>query len=220
MHIARRPRHATIVAYLALFASLGGTAFAATQLPRNSVGAVQIQRGAVGTSEVANRSLRAVDFVAGDLPQGPAGPKGGMGATGPAGSVGAAGSMGPIGMTGAPGAAGPAGAAKAWAYIEDAGASLVVEARSSGITDAMVTKGGTGIYCFELSSIPNAHVGVASPNPGYGGLPANNDRIALVQNLTDNDFAAGCAATSDMVVVIHDISAAAPVNWFFNVAVY
>lgn len=32
------PSHSTVIAYLALFVALGGTAYAATQLPKNSVG--------------------------------------------------------------------------------------------------------------------------------------------------------------------------------------
>lgn len=45
-------RFADVTALLALFVALGGTGYAATQLPRNSVGSSQIRTGAVGTSEV------------------------------------------------------------------------------------------------------------------------------------------------------------------------
>jgi hypothetical protein len=67
-----------------------------TQLvPRNSVGPAQIRSGAVtrpkirnnavNSSKVANRSLLAVDFAAGQIPAGPAGPAGAAGAAGPPG---------------------------------------------------------------------------------------------------------------------------------------
>lgn len=53
----RRPSHTTIVAYLALFAALGGTSYAAINLPRNSVGAKQIKTGAVDTAELRRSSV-------------------------------------------------------------------------------------------------------------------------------------------------------------------
>jgi hypothetical protein len=76
-----RPRlnHATIVAYLALFVALGGGAYAALKLPKNSVGSKQIKPNAVKSSKVANGSLLAGDFKAGQLPAGPRGVKGDKG---------------------------------------------------------------------------------------------------------------------------------------------
>ncbi len=46
-----------LVAYLALFVALSGTAVAATALPRNSVGTPQLKRGAVNASKVKRESL-------------------------------------------------------------------------------------------------------------------------------------------------------------------
>ena len=48
----KRPSHATIVAYLALFVALGGSAYAVTQLPKNSVGAKQLKKKAVTTAKL------------------------------------------------------------------------------------------------------------------------------------------------------------------------
>jgi hypothetical protein len=71
--MARRLRarvtYANVVATLALFIALGGTSVAAIQLGKNSVRAKQIAPGAVGTSEVKDRALRAKDFAKGQLPQ-------------------------------------------------------------------------------------------------------------------------------------------------------
>jgi hypothetical protein len=91
----RRPSSAMMVALLALFVSLSGVGYAATQLPRNSVGTAQLRAkavtgakladGAVTSSKVAGHSLLAKDFRAGQLPggrQGSAGPQGPPGAAG------------------------------------------------------------------------------------------------------------------------------------------
>ena len=86
-----------LVAILALVLALGGGAYAATKLPRNSVGTAQLRNGAVGAAKIRNnsinsakvrdRSLTARDFRAGSLPRGARGPQGQRGETGPAGPV-------------------------------------------------------------------------------------------------------------------------------------
>jgi hypothetical protein len=77
-----------VVASTALVVALGGTGYAATQLPPDSVGRVQIREGAVGSAQlrdggiraqdvspgaigsaqVANRSLKATDIAQGVIP--------------------------------------------------------------------------------------------------------------------------------------------------------
>lgn len=54
-----RPKltYANVTATLALFLALGGTSYAALQLPRNSVGSAQIRSSAVGRSELASRAV-------------------------------------------------------------------------------------------------------------------------------------------------------------------
>ncbi|MCB8969292.1 MAG: hypothetical protein M9964_13850 [Solirubrobacterales bacterium] len=53
----RRPSHATIVAYLALMLAIGGTAFAATQLPRNSVTSKQVRNKSLKGKDVKSDAL-------------------------------------------------------------------------------------------------------------------------------------------------------------------
>jgi hypothetical protein len=62
----RRPSHATIVAYLALFAALGGSAFA-FQLGKNSVGSKQLKKSAVTTAKVKNEAITGAKVAAGTL---------------------------------------------------------------------------------------------------------------------------------------------------------
>ena len=70
-----RPSPALVVASLALFIALGGTSYAVTRLPRNSVTTVQVK----------DFSLLARDFKRGQLRAGPQGPPGPAGPAGPAG---------------------------------------------------------------------------------------------------------------------------------------
>lgn len=104
--LASFARHHSI-ALLALFVALGGTSYAAVNLPKNSVGSEQIKRGAVGSPEVENGSLLARDFKAGQIPQGETGPQGATGAQGPQGEQG---EQGIQGIQGEPGTGGGGGA--------------------------------------------------------------------------------------------------------------
>lgn len=51
------PRHNTVIAYLALFVALGGSAYAATQLPKNSVGPKQLKANAVTGPKIKNGAV-------------------------------------------------------------------------------------------------------------------------------------------------------------------
>ena len=87
----RRPSPAMVVACTALAISLGGVSYAATSLPRNSVGSAQLKPNAVNSAKVANGSLLRVDFKKGQLSAGSAGgagPAGPKGDTGPKGEKG------------------------------------------------------------------------------------------------------------------------------------
>ena len=76
-----RASAANILSLIALFTAIGGTAFAATALPRNSVGRQQLQSGSVTSGKVKDRSLLLADIAPGQLPRGDRGP------AGPPGSV-------------------------------------------------------------------------------------------------------------------------------------
>jgi hypothetical protein len=57
MKLLPRPTYANVVATLALFIALGGAAYAATQLPRNSVGVKQLKKNAVTTPKIKNGAV-------------------------------------------------------------------------------------------------------------------------------------------------------------------
>ena len=113
-----RPTPAMVVACLALTVALGGTGYAATALPRNSVGTAQLQNNAVTSLKVKDFSLSRQDFKPGQLvagPQGPAGPPG------------------------------PAGPAARWALVNAAGTII---AQSGGITPTAKPSAGAYILDF------------------------------------------------------------------------
>jgi hypothetical protein len=95
-----------VVALIALFVALGGSAYAAINLPANSVGTKQLRTNAVAGAKISNNavtsakvkdgSLRATDFEAGQLPAGPRGPRGPAGLLGPKGDTGPAGTSASI----------------------------------------------------------------------------------------------------------------------------
>ena len=49
-----------VVACIALFVALGGASYAATQLPKNSVGAAQLKKHSVTRSKLASALLKAL----------------------------------------------------------------------------------------------------------------------------------------------------------------
>jgi hypothetical protein len=68
----RRPvlSFANVVSVLALFVALGGSAYAATQIPRNSVGTKQLKNGSITAAKIRNGAVTAAKL--GALPIAPA----------------------------------------------------------------------------------------------------------------------------------------------------
>ena len=111
-----RPSPALVISVVALFVSLGGTGYAATQLAKNSVGAKHLKKNAVSSAKVKNSSLLLGDFRASERSKlrGAAGATGARGAAGARGVPGAAGRAGcPRAPRGTPGDSGQPGARRA-----------------------------------------------------------------------------------------------------------
>jgi hypothetical protein len=128
--LRRHLTYANVAVSLALFLALGGAAYAATQLPRNSVGTNQIRREAVTAGKIAKKTRNQLK---GD--RGPAGPQGPQGKTGKTGAKGATGARGAQGNQGAPGSdgTGPAFEVVTKAKpIEPAGSAVVAQNLAAG----------------------------------------------------------------------------------------
>jgi hypothetical protein len=177
--MSRLPRHSTIAAYLALFLALGGTSYAVATLPRDSVGAKELRKGAVRSADVKNRSLKRIDFKSGSLPTGQTGPSGPAGAVGPRGPA---------------GSAGPRGTARAYARV-NTGSCIPGPCTlddDKGVSSAV--RLGMGVYCVSAPGISSADVtaavsvdytstsspealGQAMLGDGAGSCPANSFRV-------------------------------------------
>lgn len=84
----RGTEYANVVSTMALVVAMGGTAYAAASLPRNSVGSPQIRNDAVRSVDVKDDGITAADiedgslgqddFAPGELPDGASGAAGGV----------------------------------------------------------------------------------------------------------------------------------------------
>lgn len=132
------------------FVVLGGGAYAATSLPRNSVGTKQLKNGAVTQKKIGKAAQKAL-----------------RGATGPQGPVGPPGPQGPKGDGAAPGGTIPVGVTLRGA------ADTGITTGSPGINNSST---GVSFGGFQLPSRPAAHVvpvgGSATPAcPGSVAAP-------------------------------------------------
>jgi hypothetical protein len=186
----RLPAPSTVVAGIALMVALGGVGYAAAVLPAGSVGTAQLKNGAVVSSKVKNRSLRAEDFAAGTLLRGPAGPQGVQGTQGPVGPSGAAGPAGPAGPQGPQGAQGSQGAAgvSSLTYVSTAygpfpahtqyGGEAVCGSNLHALGGGVVSDGGTAGQQAVNSSYPSD--GTGTGNDGTAAWWADVDNNSAV----------------------------------------
>jgi hypothetical protein len=162
--IGSKLTYANVISTLCLFLVLGGgAAFAASKLPKNSVGSKQIRKGAISPSKL---SPAAVKTLAGD--RGKAGARGATGATGP---------QGPAGPGGAP------GGAKAWVQVAFNGSVI------KGVGPLTVSKIQTspGEYCISGGPYTTANsVGLATAD--WSDPDHKFDNIVQVVNGPSDNF--------------------------------
>lgn len=141
--------YANVISTLCLFLLLGGgTAYAASQLGKESVDTAQLAREAVTPAKLSKASKAALSGPEGSKgATGAQGPKGDVGAVGPQGSTGEQGPRGDPGPKGDPGERGETGppASTLWAVVEQDGTF----ARGKGILETQNLK--TGLYEVKFS---------------------------------------------------------------------
>jgi len=156
--------YANVVATVCLVLLVGGgTAYAAKHLlPKNSVGAGQLKKGAVTPLKLSKAAKTAL-----------------LGAEGPRGAVGPAGAPGARGETGA------SGSAKGWARVSNTGAIL---ASSGNVT---VSKVGTGDYCVTAGAFNSTNsVAVATPD-NSDPVTVAGDTVVIAEAELSNDCPKG-----------------------------
>jgi hypothetical protein len=108
MRLRAKLTYSNVISTVCLFLLVGGgTAFAASQLGKESVGTNQLKKAAVTPAKLSAAAKQGMQGPAG--PQGQQGPKGATGAAGAKGATGAQGPKGDTGDRGETGAQGPKG---------------------------------------------------------------------------------------------------------------
>jgi hypothetical protein len=136
-----------VVASTALAVALAGTTYAASSLPRNSVGTKQIRNGAVTKVKISPKAIASLK-----------GARGLRGIQGPQGLPGPAGDKGAKGDPGATGPPGPSEPGARWALVSDTGTVL---AQSGGM---IVNQWNTGIYIIDFGNDTSGHSLIVAPS--------------------------------------------------------
>jgi hypothetical protein len=172
--IRRRVTYANVMATVAVFIALGGASYAATHLPKKSVGSAQLKSGAVTPSKLSAAAKQALRGEIGPIgPQGERGNDGASGARGPTGNTGPSGAQGSTGVqgpTGSTGLQGPTGATGTTGVIGPTGQTgLTGPTGARGPSNAYVagTTEATTVLPTAVSSVklPEGHYLVAFTVP-------------------------------------------------------
>lgn len=150
--LRRKLNYANAMATIAVFVAVGGSAYAATQLPKNSVGAKQLKKDAVTTAKVKDGAITGQKIKLSTL--------GTVPSAATAGSAGTAGNASNADALGGK----PASAFAASTVVRSATVSAVgtlVNAKSDGIGPGNFLHTGEGIYCLKGLN-PPPHTAVAS----------------------------------------------------------
>ncbi len=197
-------RYSAVTSTLALVIALGGgTAYAAglvgsKDIKDGGVKRVDIAKGAVDSKRVADGTLLASDFKAGQLPAGTQGAAGPQGLAGPPGPTGAMGARGPEGPEGP----------KDRKDRKDRRASLLPSPMSTTVAPARelntnrswgvagVRQPFSGVFCVQLDyDIPRDYLApIAAPNES--SFPVGSVPLAVVEGPSGT-----CGADSDEVAV-------------------
>jgi hypothetical protein len=184
------------VALLGLFVALGGGAYAAVNLPKDSVGSKQIKANAVRSSKVKDGSLLRGDFKAGQIPPGQPGAQGLQGIQGVQGVQGERGFTGPAGRSALEELRSGETVRGAWALRGDytgssaqmAGITLPIPAPAPVDSAHVVVVGNdpvVGDGCSGTADAPVSNPGfvciyfkVSSNTAGAGGVSATSSNIS------------------------------------------
>jgi collagen triple helix repeat protein len=188
-HSLRTPSPALVLAIIALFVSLGGTGYAASQLG-SSPTAVAAKGGK--KNKPKPKTLR-----------GPAGPKGVTGPNGPIGPTGPQGKEGTPGKEGKEGPKGEQGTAVAYATVKST--ATLDAANSSGVVDVQRYTGFEhGFYCLYGNFSP--HVATATVNYSESSGGELVQTIGITAGQVKACPASGTGAPAKAIVLVRPIA--------------
>lgn len=152
--ITPRLTYANVMATITLFIALGGGAYAAISLPKNSVGSAQIKMGAVTPPKVARSTVALFKGDKGDPgPQGAKGDPGLDGTPGPKGDAGPQGVQGIQGIRGVKGDPGPSAAHGSSGTSISVGTSGAIVSQVDPETGPFVIVGGATFHNAGASAV-------------------------------------------------------------------
>jgi hypothetical protein len=222
--IRARLTFANVVACTALFVALGGGAYAATQLPKNSVGTAQLKNNAVTASKLAQSAQAGLKGPQGATgPQGQSGSQGLKGATGDRGPEGAQGPKGDKGDRGEPGpplttlSSGETETG-AWATSGDNGDWGMVAINFFPRLPAPIPVANEKFVPFGVSSTPECP-GVGHAEPGYLCVYEVHEYQMSFSNFASPIAATGeDSSTSGAVIYLHSSAQAGNAygNWAYT----
>ncbi|MEA2127532.1 MAG: hypothetical protein QOJ85_423 [Solirubrobacteraceae bacterium] len=196
-----RPSYANVISSIALFVALGGTGYAVTKLPRNSVGTTQLKANAVTSGKIRKGAVQRSDLAPSVRPgsgsggsRGPRGPEGPAGPPGPSETVQVAKAQAVAIPTGAGGTA-------TLATVTLAPGSWVFNAQTRVVSDG----GSDHVDCFITTAVGErlgegtVRIGNAAGETNAASIPT---QIA-VSPTTTTQFAYVCAHPSALAAGMH-----------------
>lgn len=194
--LRRRLSYANVMATVAVFVALGGSAYAVTKLPKNSVGAKQLKKSAVTTAKVKDGAITGQKIKLSTLGTVPS-----ASSAATAGTAGNASNADALG--GKPASAFAPSTVVRSATVSAAGAR--VTAKSDGIGSANFLHTGEGIYCLKgLSPAPRTAVASVDLTAEQGSTIATGVEAEPECQVTIFTYdKAGADANRPFSVIVH-----------------
>jgi hypothetical protein len=175
-HALSRLNYANVAASLALFVALGGTGYAALNLPRDSVGARELRAGAVRHEELSRNAVRSNNVSDGSLGLHDLSSTAREALTGQRGPAGERGAPGAAGIQGSPGPPGQ-NAIALWALVDSFGG----KAGGTAISTSHAAE-GEYVVTFERSVAGCAYVATLARVVGGLTVDPPPGRITVAQD--------------------------------------